>query len=133
VGVSGEVLEHLLGPTERGLGVNDPVFASKGLEPTVPCLGMFEFVKVAVETKLMLVVGALKSGKKLSAEEPAQESNGKKESGATAHPALFIQAQSSAGNDAMEMRVMMEILPPGVQNGETGDLRPEMFWISAEG
>jgi len=33
----------------------------------------------------------------------------------------------------MDMRVVMEVLPPGVQNRETGDLRPEMFRVSAEG
>jgi hypothetical protein len=33
----------------------------------------------------------------------------------------------------MDMRVVMEVLSPGVQNGETGDLRPEMFRVSAEG
>lgn len=133
MGVSGEVLEHLLGTAERGLGVNHPVFISKGLEPTFPCLGMFEFAKVAVETKLLVLPGSLKSGEKLSPEEPAQESNGQKEPLSAVHPALFIKAQASAGNDAMEMRMVMEGLSPGVQNGETGDLRPEMFRVSAEG
>ena len=72
MGVSGEVLEHLLGTTERGLGVNHPVFVSKGLEPTFPCLGMFEFAKIAVETKLLVLPGSVKFGDELSPEEPAQ-------------------------------------------------------------
>ena len=33
----------------------------------------------------------------------------------------------------MDMRVVMEVLPPGVQNRETGDLRTEVSWVSAEG
>jgi hypothetical protein len=93
---------------------------------------MFEFAEVAVETKSLALPGSLQSGQKLSAEEPAQESNGKKESVSTAHPALFIQAQSSARNDTVEMRVVMKVLTPGVENGETGDLRPEMLRVSAE-
>ena len=72
MGVSGEVLEHLLGTTERGLGVNHPVFVSKGLEPTFPCLGMFEFAKIAVETKLLVLPGSVKFSDELSPEEPAQ-------------------------------------------------------------
>jgi hypothetical protein len=72
MGVSGEVLEHLLGTAERRLGVNHPVFTSKGLEPTLPCLGMFEFAKIAVETKLLVLPGSVKFGEELSPEEPAQ-------------------------------------------------------------
>jgi hypothetical protein len=133
VGVSGEILEHLLGTAERRLGVNDPVLDLKGLEPAFPCLGMLELEKVAEEAKSLLLPSSLKTGEKLTAEQPTQESNGKKESVSATDPALFIQAQSSAGNDAMEMRVVMEVLAPGVQNGETADLRAEMFWASAEG
>jgi len=33
----------------------------------------------------------------------------------------------------MKVRVVMEVLPPGVQNRETGDLRTEVFRVSAEG
>jgi len=33
----------------------------------------------------------------------------------------------------MDMGVVMEVLPPGVQNRETGDLRTEVSWVSAEG
>ena len=76
MGIAGEVLEHPLGPTERGLGVNDPVLASKRIEPAFPCLGVFKLAEVAVETELLVLPGSLKFGEKLSAEEPAQESNG---------------------------------------------------------
>lgn len=70
--VSGEVLEYLLRTSERWLGVNHPVFVSKGLEPAFPCLGMFEFLKFAVETELLEFPGFLESGEKLSPEDPAQ-------------------------------------------------------------
>jgi hypothetical protein len=72
MGVSGEVLEHLLGTAERGLRVNYPVFTTKGLEPTLPCLWMLEFAKIAVETKLLVLPGSVKFGDELSPEEPAQ-------------------------------------------------------------
>src|SRR3990172_4345032 len=46
--------------------------SGEGLEPTFPCLGMFEFAKIAVETKLLVLPGSVKFGDELSPEEPAQ-------------------------------------------------------------
>ena len=32
----------------------------------------------------------------------------------------------------MHMRVMQQVLPPGVQHGQEADLRPQMLWISGD-
>jgi hypothetical protein len=51
VGVPGEVVEDLVGTAERRFGVDDPFFASQGVQPAVPGVGMFEFGAVSVETE----------------------------------------------------------------------------------
>jgi cytochrome c-type biogenesis protein CcmH/NrfF len=94
---------------------------------------MLEVLESAVEAKFFVLPGSLELGEELSPEEPAQYANGEKEPIPTAHPAVFISAQASAGNDAMEVGVVMEVLAPGVQDGEAGDLRSEMVRVSAQG
>ena len=59
VGVSGEVLEHLLGTAERRLGVDDPLLVPQRLEPALPGFGMGEVEEFPVEFELLLLESAL--------------------------------------------------------------------------
>ena len=45
----------------------------------------------------------------------------------------MIRRETAAGNHAVQMRMMQQILPPGMQDGEETDLRSQMFRIAGNG
>ena len=66
---------------------------------------------------------------KLSAEHATENADWQEEAWTTGNPARPIGGEPSAGDDAMDMRVMQQILSPGVQHGQKADLGPQMFRI----
>jgi replicative DNA helicase len=52
---------------------------------------------------------------------------------AAANPALPISGQSTAWHDTMQVRMVHEILPPGVQDGVKSDLRSQMLRVGRNG
>jgi hypothetical protein len=132
VGVAGEVFEDLLGTAEGGLGVDDPFFVAQGFEKTFPGFGMLEILEPSVECEVVVVESALEMGEELSLKQPTENVDGKEEAVATTHPAFAVETQAAAGNDAVEMRMRVKSLSPGMEQGEAAELRPQVFRVSAQ-
>ena len=47
-------------------------------------------------------------------------------------PAGVIEGQSAGGNEAVQVRMMSQVLRPGVQHGKHADARAEMAWIGRD-
>jgi hypothetical protein len=43
-----------------------------------------------------------------------------------------VGCQAPRGQDTMEMRVMVQLLAPGMEHGEAADLRPEMLRVPGD-
>jgi hypothetical protein len=79
------------------------------------------------ESQLALRI-ELRQARKVEAPETSREdADRQKEMGATRHPARPIRSYPPGGQDTMQVGVMVELLAPGVQHGETADLRPKML------
>lgn len=133
VGIAGEVFEDLPRSTERRLSINDPVFVTQGFEQSLPGFGMLEVAKSTVELKLFVLEGVVQVSEKLSSKQPTENADREKEPVSTAHPALAIEAETAASNHAMQMRMGVKGLSPGVENGEAAELRAQELGVSAEG
>lgn len=46
---------------------------------------------------------------------------------------MAIARQASAGDDAMQMRMMKQVLAPGVQHGEEADLGAQVLGVGSDG
>jgi hypothetical protein len=46
-------------------------------------------------------------------------------------PAAPIRRQTAAGHDAVQMRMMLQVLTPGMQDGEESDFGAQVFGIGA--
>src|SRR5207253_245737 len=76
---------------------------------------------------------AVRQGHEVQPPEPPREDpDGQEEVGATRHPPRAISSDPPGRQDTMEMGVMVELLAPGVQHGETADLRPEMLRVPGD-
>ena len=76
-----------------------------------------------------MLVGFSKKREKLAAEQTAQDTYGKKEVVPACDPAQAVERDSSAGHDAVEVRVMMQVLPPTVEHCQEADPSAEVFPI----
>ena len=67
-----------------------------------------------------------------AAEQPGERLDGQKEVGAPLDPSGAIERKSAAGDDAMDVRVVGQRLPPSVQDGQAADLRSEPARIGGQ-
>src|SRR5262245_7685422 len=86
----------------------------------------------AGEPQFSRTESAFQAGDELAAKHAAQHSHRQEESVAWVYPAL-VNGRKAAGRDhAMDMRMDLQILSPGVENAEESDLRTQMFGIGGD-
>src|ERR1700722_4362588 len=81
------------------------------------------------ERRLSGTESALQSFGKLSAKHLAKHLDRQKESVARVNPVLVIGRKTASRNHAMDMRMDLQILSPGVQDAEESDLGTRGFGI----
>jgi hypothetical protein len=133
VGVAAEVAEDLGGTGERALGVDDPVLAVE----TVPQAGeggrVGELGAGAGEIESAGRDLAGEGGKELPAEEPGEDADGEEVAAAGADPAGAVGCEPPARDEAVEMRVELEVTGPGVEDGGQAEASAEAVGVEAEG
>jgi hypothetical protein len=68
-----------------------------------------------------------------TAEKAAEDLDREKEAAAAANPLVVIGGQTAAGNDAMQVRMKVKVLTPGMEHGEEAGLHAETFWVAGNG
>src|SRR5271157_1407499 len=120
----------MLGTPERWFAIDHPVMAEQLAEPGGKDLGLSELIQIAIEAELSFAAGALQGSYELTAKNPAQYLDGKKERVAGMDPVGVIQRESTGGDHAMDMGMMLEPLIPGVQHAEETDLGAQVPGIA---
>jgi hypothetical protein len=69
---------------------------------------------------------------KQPAEQAAEYSHGEEEAGPAGHP-LTVGREPASRHDAVQVRMEMKVLSPGVKHGEQADLRAQMLGIAGDG
>src|ERR1035437_10770325 len=103
----------MLWTTEGRFAIDHPVMAEKLAEPSGKDLGLSELIQIAIEAELSFAAGALQGRHELTAKNPAQHFDGKKERVAGVDPAGVIQRESTGGDPPMGMGKMLGPLTPG--------------------
>src|SRR5229473_2500417 len=97
MGVAAEVADHLLGPTEWRLGIDDPFLAVQGF-------GNASKVD-ATELQLPFLDEAAQRIEQLAAEQTGKDFDWKQETPLRAQPSSVVSTQSTAGHDAVQVGV----------------------------
>ena len=80
--------------------------------------------------------GAERLGKQLkkeTTEQAGEDANGEEEAGAAADPAVAVGSNAATGDDAVQVGVQLQSLPPGMQDGNEADLSAEVLGVGGEG
>jgi hypothetical protein len=121
VRVAAEVFDRLLRATEWRFCIHDPVgFAQRG-QISAEGGSVVERLEVAEECEFAVFKSLVERFEEQAAEQAGQNAHGKKEARQAGDPALVVRRKTTAGNDAVQMGMVQQILPPGVQHGEKAD------------
>ena len=107
--IAAQVIEDMLRTPERPFAVNDPVLAEELPQEAGERLLLCEEPKVAVEADLALGESALQSCDELASEDAAEHLDRKKEEIAWVDPACVVEGEPAGGNDAMDVRMMLQL------------------------
>src|SRR5208283_1379903 len=75
---------------------------------------------------------ALQSGDELATEHSTKDFHGKKEGIPRVNPAFVVRGQATGRHYTMDMRMVQQVLPPGVEHAEEADLRAKVLGISRD-
>ena len=114
--VAAEVLEEVLGRTERLFGVDVPTFFSQSLEQQAKIGGIGQGRGFAWEDEFLLFESLSEKVEELALEDHTECFYGEEEVFAGGNPTSLIERQSSLGNEAVEVEVVLKLLGPGMED-----------------
>ena len=131
VGITTEVVEHILRTTEWRFGVDDPMFSKQWPEPRGECFRLSERREMVGKVQLPLLKSQLEPVDELAAKYAPEHVDGEKEPRVRSNPAGVIGGEPTCRNDAVDMGMDLEFLVPGVQYAEEADLGAEMCGVAS--
>jgi hypothetical protein len=129
VRVSRQVVEHMLRATEGRLGINHPILAEQFPQECTEGLFPLQRFETAGEEKFSFSKSALPARHERAAENTAEYLDWQEEGVARMDPPLAVPREAAGRNHTVNVRVVLEILPPRVEHTEETDLRPQMLGI----
>lgn len=130
--IPAQVVEHLTGTTEGRLGIDHPLLTTQAVKQTLESTWFGQMSERAMKREVPLLV----SPRELFAEETAKETreypDRQKEVLATTDPALVIKRETTTRDHAMKVRMMAQILAPGMEDGEEANMRAEMLGVGSD-
>jgi len=84
------------------------------------------------KVQLASLKGQLESVDELAAKHLPEHRNGEKEARVRSNPAGVIEREPAGRNNAVDMRMNLELLVPGVEHTEKADLSSEMCGVASD-
>ena len=129
----GTHLEDVLGAAEWRLCIDDPILSTQLVEKSSKLIRIAELLQASTEDELALMKGEFKAFSKLAAENTNEYADRKKKvRSACPFPEGPVKCQTAGGNDAMNMLVTKQVLPPGVKNAEEPNVCPKMLRVGSD-
>ena len=85
-----------------------------------------------MESEVACFICLLQRVHKLASEDFLQHADGQKESRLRRKPSFAVRSQTSGRNYAVDMRMMLQLLIPGVKNTEEPDIGAEVLWVAGD-
>jgi hypothetical protein len=114
MGVTAEIVEHILRTTKGWFGIDDPIFAKQRPEPRREGLRLSEGSQIAGEVQLPSLKRRLEPSNELPAKYAPEYLDGEKESRARLNPTCAIEGESTRRDDTVDVGMKLEFLIPGV-------------------
>ena len=128
--VAGEVLENLLRACQRRFSVDHPLRLPQGRNKLAPGHRGRQGLALPMKAYNALSCSVTQGREKGAAEAATEHLNWEEEVAGARQPSRAIYGEATGEDQTMHMRMMMELLAPGMQDPQKADLRTQMFGIS---
>jgi hypothetical protein len=118
MGVLAEIAQRVLRTTERAFRIHHPRGAEQWTKPLRESLRSLKRGKCSVETKPVLGMQIPEAIHKLAPEYFFENTDGQEEPLLRVDPPGVVRSQTAGGNHTVDVRMMLELLVPGVQDAE---------------
>ena len=132
MGVPRKIGQDLLWTCERTLGVNNPFPRAQGSEVSLECLPVSKRDEISEELQLAGIVSCHETFEEQTPEQAREHPNRQEEVWTASHPAHAVGGDTSARYNAVDVRVVIEALSPGMQDSGEADIGAEVLWIGGD-
>jgi hypothetical protein len=132
VRVVAEVAKELGRPPESSFRVNDPRFLVERVPKGAPGVGIMQVCEGAHQGKLTALSSLDETLQEQMFEAFAKHPHWQEETGTCMNPAQGIGGEPTCRDDAVNVRVMGQVLRPGVENGCETNVCAEMTRIGGD-
>ena len=132
MGVTSEVVKNVLRSSEGWLGVDDPVLGNELAQELAETFRPCEILERAVELELALEQELPESSRELAAEDATENADGQEEAWGRSNPSGAIEREASSRDDAMHMRMMLQVLSPCMQHTEQADVSSQVLRVACD-
>src|ERR1700678_3688669 len=130
--VASQIVQHMLGPAEGWLGIDDPVLLIERAQEDGEALLVVKWHALTEEVQLIVDKEAPQSGDELAAEDTTEHLDWEQEAVMGRDPARVVGREPTAGHHAVDVRMRGECLSPGVQDGQEASLGAKMLRIGGD-
>src|SRR4030095_573991 len=132
VRIAAEIVQHLIRAAKGRFRVDHPFGLAAGSHPGFEVFRISQWLKGSVEFEFAGSVGIFETVEEQAAEKPGKNAHGEKEAVATGNPAAGLGAGAPARHDAMEMGVVLQVLPPSMEHGQKADVSTQVLGIGGD-
>lgn len=132
MGIAAEISQDLGGPAERLLGVDDPIDAPRRSDAGGEGRGLGQGGEIAKEVQGSGAEGSCQALKESASEQLGEWFDGQEKVRSAGDPARAIRQETATWYDTVQVGMMRQRLPPGVQHGDAANLGAEPTRIGGE-
>jgi len=133
VGIAGQISQYSFRAGKRALGIDHPLTLPQWCQPVGKGTGVSQRGMLTEELQLPRPMGLLDCREETSPKQAREDAHRQEEARFAGDPALPVGRQTTAGDDAVHMRVMGQRRAPGVQHQGQADARTQVSRIGSHG
>ena len=133
VGIRAQIAKDLLGSAESRLRINHPAQGEQLTDEALKQAGLRPVPEAAMESQPSRSLSLPESFDELAAEHRAENILGEEEARVSgAHPVRMVRREPAGNHHAVNMRMMLQFLVPGVEHAEESNLGSEVPGIGRD-
>src|SRR5271167_1418013 len=122
----------MFGSAAGWLGIDDPFLGTQQAQQGMELTGFSEVRYGAEATEFSSFISLLEEGQHLASEETAEYAHRQEEARSAGDPTGVVKSEPTGGDEAMQVRMVAQVLAPGMEYGEHSDAGTEMAWIGGD-
>ena len=129
MGIPPQIAKHLGRSAKCRFRVYNPIFLEERIDKSGQTLWILKFSDRTRKDELSLLVRYSQPLYELGAKDGTEHVHGQEEGVFRVDPAFMVRGESARWNQAMDIGMEKEVLPPGVQDADEPNLRAESLGV----